>query len=55
MGKSSFIYRYTHNDFTDTLSVMKTLTCPTCLPIFHRLLRVHTFRKSGDDTIFLFG
>ncbi len=21
VGKSSFIYRYTHNDFTDTLSV----------------------------------
>lgn len=31
VGKSSFIYRYTHNDFTDTLSVMKTLACPTDL------------------------
>lgn len=54
VGKSSFIYRYIHNDFKDTLSVSNGLFLFLKF-IFCRLLLVHMFPRNGKIIIFLYG
>jgi GTPase SAR1 family protein len=55
VGKTSFIYRYMHNDFTDTLSVSNHIYHDFFLLFFFRLSLVHMFLKNGSNIIFPYG